>query len=88
MSSWHREHPELAGTDADPWMASPAHREAVREVECYSRFGRSLDSMIAQAEEERDSAMCECGHRYDEHDADPPGGGHCELCSCEHHEEV
>jgi hypothetical protein len=86
MSSWHREHPELAGTDADPWMSNPGHAAAAREVKMYQQFP-NLDAMIADAEEARDSAMCGCGHRHDEHDADPPGGGHCELCDCERHEE-
>lgn len=26
MSQWHREHPELAGTDADPWMQHESYR--------------------------------------------------------------
>jgi len=30
MSQWHREHPELIGTDADPWMDLPSYREAMR----------------------------------------------------------
>lgn len=32
MGSWHRENPELAGTDADPWMANAAHRQAWEEL--------------------------------------------------------
>ena len=28
MSQWHREHPELAGTDADPWMQHEGYRKA------------------------------------------------------------
>lgn len=29
MGEWHRENPELVGTDADPWMANPLHRRIV-----------------------------------------------------------
>jgi hypothetical protein len=32
MSSWHRENPELAGTDADPWMQNEGHRRAYEEL--------------------------------------------------------
>lgn len=89
MSDFHRNHPDLVGTEADPWMIHANHREALREVECYSRFGGSLDGMIARAEEERDGRMCECGHRWDQHDPDPPGGRACEVagCTCDEHVE-
>jgi hypothetical protein len=29
MSQWHREHPELFGTEADPWMQHKSYRRAV-----------------------------------------------------------
>lgn len=29
MSGWHREHPELVGTDADPWMMHESYRRHV-----------------------------------------------------------
>lgn len=29
MSGWHREHPELVGTDADPWMQHESYRRHV-----------------------------------------------------------
>lgn len=29
MSQWHREHPELTGTDADPWMIHESYRRLV-----------------------------------------------------------
>lgn len=32
MSAWHRQHPELAGTDADPWMHNPGHRKAFEDL--------------------------------------------------------
>lgn len=32
MGSWHRENPELCGTNADPWMQHPGHRAAYREL--------------------------------------------------------
>lgn len=28
MSQWHRANPELAGTDADPWMMHESYRRA------------------------------------------------------------
>lgn len=31
MSQWHREHPELAGTDADPWMQHDSYRKATEQ---------------------------------------------------------
>lgn len=52
MSQWSHEHPELVGTDADPWMANPAHAAAHREVQMYQQFP-NLDAMIAQAEEQQ-----------------------------------
>lgn len=32
MSQWHREHPELVGTDADPWMVHESYRIACEEL--------------------------------------------------------
>lgn len=32
MSGWHRDNPELVGTDADPWMMHPSYAAAHREV--------------------------------------------------------
>jgi methionyl-tRNA synthetase len=32
VSSWHREHPELTGTDADPWMMHASYRDAMTYV--------------------------------------------------------
>lgn len=32
MSQWHRDNPELAGSSADPWMASPSYRAARDEL--------------------------------------------------------
>jgi hypothetical protein len=49
MSSWHNEHPELAGTDADPWMANPGYAAAAREVQMYQQFP-NIDAMIAREE--------------------------------------
>jgi hypothetical protein len=79
MSQWHNEHPELVGTDADPWMIHADYRAALHYVP---------DSVIWAAEEERDSRVCSgCGHRYGDHDPDPPGGGCCEVagCGCQGH---
>lgn len=30
--SWHREHPELTGTSADPWMMHASYRAANAET--------------------------------------------------------
>jgi hypothetical protein len=32
MSGWHRENPELVGTDADPWMMHESYRRACEEL--------------------------------------------------------
>lgn len=53
MSQWHNEHPDLVGTDADPWMIHEGYRAAVREARMdawRSRDGRRLDDLIAEAE--------------------------------------
>lgn len=33
MSGWHRDNPELVGTDADPWMMHESYRRACEELE-------------------------------------------------------
>lgn len=42
MSEWHREHPELAGTWADPWMQHESYRKAAvgayRDFDVESEF--------------------------------------------------
>jgi uncharacterized paraquat-inducible protein A len=50
MGEWHRDNPELTGTDADPWMSNPGYAAAAREVRMYQQFP-NLDAMIAEAEE-------------------------------------
>lgn len=32
MSQWHRDNPDLAGTEQDPWMRHEPHARAAREV--------------------------------------------------------
>jgi hypothetical protein len=32
MSQWHRDNPELTGTEADPWMIHETYRSALRQV--------------------------------------------------------
>lgn len=49
MSRWHRDHPDLIGTAADPSMATPGYATALRETEMYERFP-DLDARIAHAE--------------------------------------
>jgi hypothetical protein len=75
MSGWHRDHPELAGTDSDPWMMHAGYRQAVAQ-------GSVTDSMIFAAEEARDSQVCECGHRRDAHDPEPGCRAACEQAGC------
>lgn len=50
MSGWHRDHPELTGTDADPWMANPAHAAAHAEVQGMDAMRRAGYSSIEEAE--------------------------------------
>jgi hypothetical protein len=45
MSGWHREHPELTGTSADPWMANPSHRRAAQEVTRLQGCPRTSDEV-------------------------------------------
>lgn len=33
MSQFHRDRPELAGTDQDPWMQHQSYRDAMRTTE-------------------------------------------------------
>ena len=33
MSQWHREHPHLVGTSADPWMQHGSYRSAMTQVD-------------------------------------------------------
>lgn len=98
MSQFSRTHPDLIGTDSDFAMDNTAHaaahRELAMEESIRTNFGRSLDSLIAEAKERQGSRVCECGHRFDRHDPDPPGGGCCEVfttadgaCSCRGFEE-
>lgn len=75
MSGWHRDHPELAGTDADVWMMHADYRQAVAR-------GAVSDGMIAAAEEARDAKVCGCGHRRDRHDPEPGSRAACETAGC------
>ncbi len=52
MSAWHREHPELTGTEADPWMIHDGYRKA-------SAMGERPRGMPSYAElEEMSEARC------------------------------
>lgn len=59
MSQWHRHNPELAGTDADPWMQHESYRMAMvqhwRETGDYCR-----DCGAFLANHELDGACEEC----------------------------
>lgn len=69
MSQWSHENPELVGTDADPWMANPAHAAAAREVAMYQQFP-NLDAMIAAAEADSTHECLDC----DEVQSEQPHG--------------
>lgn len=85
MSGWHREHPELTGTDADPWMANPAHAAAALEArQIASGFG---DAWIAEQEVLALTFDCEaCGAEqsvYCEWNGRDHVGA-CAACDIEH----
>jgi hypothetical protein len=48
MSGWHRDNPELVGSDADPWMMHAGYRQAMRqhwrESPDYCECGRFLEA--------------------------------------------
>jgi hypothetical protein len=83
MSRWHREHPELAGTDADPWMANEDHARAAREVAGMEAMARAGVSWADIDRLERESSY-QCID-YDCHRVQGPGdacvecGGQIEL---------
>lgn len=85
MGAWHRENPELAGTDADPWMANPAHAAAALEAR-QTTVGFN-DSWIAEQERLQLTFDCEaCGEdstvecEFDGRDY----RGRCTDCGLEH----
>jgi hypothetical protein len=67
MSAWHRDNPELVGTDADPWMANPTHAAAARELELRDRADASarrlgfssIDAAIEHAERTAPTHHCD-----------------------------
>lgn len=70
MSQWHREHPELAGTEADVWMRRTAHAAAAREVTAM-RCPRSMETVL---ELEAGGDGCPCGSPSFSHHPEAPGG--------------
>lgn len=73
MSGWHREHPELVGTDADPWSIHPGYQASVREARMYQQFP-DLDNMIARAEADSTHVCRECP------EVQGAGDGTCRTC--------
>lgn len=70
MGEWHREHPELAGTEADPWMANVGHAAAAREVtamRCHATQGQVAHLEVLGKE-------CVCGSPSFSHRPEVPGG--------------
>lgn len=60
MSGWHRDNPELVGTDADPWMGNAGHAEAALAARQVAA-GFS-DAWIAEMEARALTFECEaCG---------------------------
>jgi hypothetical protein len=51
MSGWHRENPELVGTDADPWMRHESYR---RHVPMSENERERLEDERVRIEQERD----------------------------------
>lgn len=45
MSQWHRDNPELAGTDADPWMRNESYRKALGHTEPGLDVGYDLEQI-------------------------------------------
>lgn len=45
MSEWHRDNPEMVGTDADPHMAQSTYRTALEEL-------RAADLVYVEDEDE------------------------------------
>jgi hypothetical protein len=92
MSAWHREHPELVGTDADPWMANPTHAAAHRELEKRDRadasarrlgFG-SIEAAIEHAEANASTHYCDdCSEFYGGSETPIPASGRCRYCGGE-----
>lgn len=56
MGSFHRDFPELCGTDRDPWMSNPGHRRAAQDVTL-------LQGCVLTRGEVEDQGLdwCECG---------------------------
>lgn len=51
MSQWHREHPELTGTDRDPWMRLEGYRKLVGPSEEDRNLLRDEREACSDAEE-------------------------------------
>lgn len=57
MGQFHREHPELIGTSADPWSQHESYRKAIAEVErdcegCGRYTRLSLDGLCVECEKD------------------------------------
>lgn len=89
MSAWHREHPELVGTDADPSMQNPGHAAAFRELELRDRADASarrlgyasIEDAIADAEAKQPTHYCNaCSEYYGGSEQPVPSSGRCRYC--------
>lgn len=75
MSGFHRHHPELIGTTADPWMNVRGYPEALREAEIRLRIP-NIDEMIERAQRESTHV---CTDR-DCYAVQAEGDGSCLVC--------
>lgn len=89
MSAWHREHPELVGTDADPAMRNPGHAAAFHELELRDRADASarrlgfsgIEAAIADAEANQPTHYCDaCSEFYGGSVTPVPVSGRCRYC--------
>lgn len=60
MSQWHREHPELTGSAADPWMDNPGHAKAARDVTAIQGCRASMEA-VEELEAAGDTGCTICG---------------------------
>jgi hypothetical protein len=88
VSAWHRDNPELVGTDADPWMRNPTHAAAHRELELRDRADASarrlgfssIEAAIAHAEA-NSSHVCDAVNGCGEIQG-ATASGRCRYCGC------
>lgn len=89
MSQWHRDNPELVGTDADPAMMNAGHAAAARELELRDRADASarklgfsgIDAAIEHAER-NSTHVCDVVNGCGQVQA-ATQSGRCRYCGCQ-----